>query len=67
MPKVKQLCRRRTRAEAWLKAVAEGFFHTLKVEFIHAQQYRTRLETRREILTTTKFFIIGHVAILLSA
>jgi transposase InsO family protein len=37
-------------------AVAESFFHTLKVELIHAHQYHTRQEARREIFEYIEVF-----------
>ena len=42
--------RRATRPEA------ESFFHTLKVELIHAQHFHTRQEARREIFNDIEVF-----------
>jgi len=38
------------------RPVAESFFHTLKVELIHARQYHTRQEARTEIFDYIEVF-----------
>ena len=37
------------KGDCWDNAVAESFFHTLKVELVHGKIYRTREEAMREI------------------
>ena len=37
------------KGDCWDNAVAESFFHTLKVELIHGEIYNTRQEVRMAI------------------
>lgn len=37
------------RGNCWDNAIAESFFHTLKVELIHTMRYSTRVEARMNI------------------
>ncbi|MDX1411929.1 MAG: IS3 family transposase [Nitrospirales bacterium] len=49
-------CSMSRKGNCWDNAVAESFFHTLKVELTHARQYRTRQEARREIFEYIEVF-----------
>lgn len=49
-------CSMSRKGNCWDNAVAESFFHTLKVELIHWRQYRTRQEARREIFEYIEVF-----------
>ena len=37
------------KGDCWDNAVAESFFHTLKVEFIHHEKFKTREEAKQKI------------------
>lgn len=37
------------RGKCWDNAIAESFFHTLKVELVHEQHYKTREEAKRSL------------------
>ena len=37
------------KGDCWDNGVAESFFHTLKVELIHQQQFKTREEAKHAI------------------
>lgn len=37
------------KGNCWDNAVAESFFHTLKVEFIHHKQFKTRGDAKQGI------------------
>lgn len=49
-------CSMSRKGNCWDNAVAESFFHTLKVELIHARQYHTRQEARAEIFDYIEVF-----------
>ena len=49
-------CRMSRKKNCWDNAVAESFFHTLKVELIHTRQYHTRQEARAEIFDYIEVF-----------
>jgi len=40
----------------WDNAVAESFFHTLKVELIHGKTYNTRQEAKTDIFEYIEVF-----------
>ena len=40
----------------WDNAVAESFFHTLKTELIHHEQFKTRLEAKLAIFEYIEIF-----------
>ncbi len=48
-------------------ALAESFFHTLKVELAHGKTYNTRQEAKTDILNISKGFTIGNADIPISA
>ncbi|MCA9499954.1 MAG: DDE-type integrase/transposase/recombinase [Nitrospira sp.] len=50
-------CRMSRTGHCWDNAVAENFFHTLKVELTHARQYRTRQEAQQEIFEHIEVFL----------
>jgi putative transposase len=60
-------CSMSRKGNCWDNAVAESFFHTLKVELIHARQYHTRQEARAEIFDYIEVFTTGSDAILFLA
>ncbi|OGT42918.1 MAG: hypothetical protein A3F13_05840 [Gammaproteobacteria bacterium RIFCSPHIGHO2_12_FULL_40_19] len=37
------------KGNCWDNAIAESFFHTLKVELVHTQQYATREQAKQSI------------------
>ena len=37
------------RGNCWDNAISESFFHTLKVELVHQQKYKTRTQARQSI------------------
>jgi transposase InsO family protein len=41
------------KGNCWDNAVAESFFHSLKVEAIHGELFRTRDEARRTVFSWT--------------
>jgi putative transposase len=43
------LCSMSRKGDCWDNAVAESFFHTLKVELIHGKTYNTRQTTKMAI------------------
>lgn len=49
-------CSMSRKGNCWDNAVAESFFHTLKVELIHAQHYNTRQEARTAIFDYIEVF-----------
>ena len=49
-------CSMSRKGNCWDNAVAESFFHTLKVELIHTRQYHTRQEARAEIFDYIEVF-----------
>ena len=49
-------CSMSRKGNCWDNAVAESFFHTLKVELIHARHYHTRQEAQREIFEYIEVF-----------
>jgi transposase InsO family protein len=49
-------CRMSRRGNCWDNAVAESFFHSLKVELIHGRNYLTRQEARIEIFDYIEVF-----------
>ena len=44
------------KGDCWDNAVAESFFHTLKVELIHRNKFRTRDEAKRRIFEYVKMY-----------
>ena len=44
------------KGNCWDNAVAESFFHTLKVELVHPRHYHTRQEARAEIFEYIEVF-----------
>ncbi len=49
-------CSMSRKGNCWDNAVAESFFHTLKVELIHVRNYQTRQEARTEIFDYIEVF-----------
>lgn len=49
-------CSMSRKGNCWDNAVAESFFHTLKVELIHDRHYHTRQEARAEIFDYIEVF-----------
>lgn len=49
-------CSMSRKGNCWDNAVAESFFHTLKVELCHARSYHTRQEARAEIFDYIEVF-----------
>ena len=44
------------KGDCWDNAVAESFFHTLKVELIHGKTYNTRQEVKTAIFEYIEVF-----------
>ncbi len=44
------------KGDCWDNAVAESFFHTLKVELIHRRKYKTRDEAKRSIFEYVEMY-----------
>jgi putative transposase len=44
------------KGDCWDNAVAESFFHTLKVELVHRNQFRTRDEAKRKIFEYVEMY-----------
>jgi len=44
------------KGDCWDNAVAESFFHTLKVELIHRMKFRTRDEAKRKIFEYVEMY-----------
>lgn len=44
------------KGDCWDNAVAESFFHTLKVELVHRYKFRTREEAKRRIFEYVEMF-----------
>ncbi len=44
------------KGDSWDNAVAESFYHTLKVELIHREIYNTRQEAKTAIFEYKKVF-----------
>ena len=44
------------KGDCWDNAVAESFFHTLKVELVHRNKFRTRDEAKRKIFEYTEMY-----------
>ena len=44
------------KGDCWDNAVAESFFHTLKVELIHRMKFKTRDEAKRKIFEYTEMY-----------
>jgi len=49
-------CSMSRKGDCWDNAVAESFFHTLKVELIHDRNYKTRLSARKDIFEYIEVF-----------
>lgn len=49
-------CSMSRKGNCWDNAVAESFFHTLKVELMHGRHYHTRQEARAEIFEYIEVF-----------
>jgi putative transposase len=49
-------CSMSRKGDCWDNAVAESFFHTLKVELIHDQNYKTRLQAQADIFEYIEVF-----------
>lgn len=54
------LCSMSRKGNCWDNAVAESFFHSLKVEAIHGETFRTREEARRAIFDWLECFYNVH-------
>ena len=50
------ICSMSRKGDCWDNAVAESFFHTLKVELIHRHKFRTRDEARRKIFEYVEMY-----------
>ena len=44
------------KGDCWDNAVAESFFHTLKVELVHRNKFRTRDEAKRKIFEYVEMY-----------
>jgi transposase InsO family protein len=44
------------KGDCWDNAVAESFFHTLKVELVHRNKFRTREEAKRKIFEYVEMY-----------
>ena len=44
------------KGDCWDNAVAESFFHTLKVELVHRSRFRTREEAKRKIFEYVEMY-----------
>jgi len=44
------------KGDCWDNAVAESFFHTLKVELVHRHKFRTRDEAKRKIFEYVEMY-----------
>ena len=44
------------KGNCWDNAVAESFFHTLKVELVHRNKFRTRDEAKRKIFEYVEMY-----------
>jgi putative transposase len=51
------------KGDYWDNAVAESFFHTLKVELIYRKTYNNRQQGKTDIFEYIEVFIIGKVVI----
>jgi transposase InsO family protein len=49
-------CSMSRKGDCWDNAVAESFFHTLKTELVHHEDYRTRKAARASIFEYTEVF-----------
>lgn len=49
-------CSMSRKGDCWDNAVAESFFHTLKVELVHDRNYKTRLSARKDIFEYIEVF-----------
>jgi transposase InsO family protein len=49
-------CSMSRKGDCWDNAVAESFFHTLKVELIHDRNYKTRLSAKKDIFEYIEVF-----------
>jgi putative transposase len=49
-------CSMSRKGDCWDNAVAESFFHTLKVELIHGETYNTRQEAKMAIFEYIEVF-----------
>jgi len=49
-------CSMSRKGDCWDNAVAESFFHTLKVELIHGKTYNTRQEAKTAIFDYIEIF-----------
>ena len=49
-------CSMSRKGDCWDNAVAESFFHTLKVELIHDRNYKTRQEAKKDIFQYIEVF-----------
>ena len=49
-------CSMSRKGDCWDNAVAESFFHTLKVELIHGKLYDTRQEAKADIFEFIEVF-----------
>jgi transposase InsO family protein len=50
------ICSMSRKGDCWDNAVAESFFHTLKSELVHHNDYRTRDQARRSIFDYIEAF-----------
>ena len=44
------------KGHCWDNAVAESFFHTLKVELIHRERFKTREEAKQKIFEYVELY-----------
>ena len=50
------VCSMSRKGDCWDNAVAESFFHTLKVELVHDRNYKTRQEAKKDIFEYIEVF-----------
>jgi putative transposase len=56
LKKYRMICSMSRKGNCWDNAVAESFFHTLKVELVHDLKFRTRREAMAEIFEYMEVF-----------
>ena len=52
--------------DCWDNAVAESFFHKLKLEFIHGKHYNINHKAKKLFLNISEYLITDNVVILIS-
>jgi len=60
-------CSMSRKGDCWDNAVAESFFHTLKVQLIHGKTYNTARKQKRLFLNISRYFTTGNAVIPTSA